>query len=121
MLINLSNHPSINWSAKQRNAAKRKFGEVIDLAFPQISPYSTTEQVKNRAEKFLKKILEIIKYSKDKTNAVHLMGEFTFVYHLVLMLKRKKITVVASTTDRLTQEENGKKIVTFNFVKFREY
>lgn len=121
MLINLSNHPSSNWSEKQLNAAKRKFGEVIDLSFPHISPYSSTEQVKNKARKYVKDILSIIKDSKDRTNAVHLMGEFTFVFHLVSMLKKKKIPVVASTTQRLVEEKQGKKIVSFNFVRIREY
>lgn len=121
MLINLSNHPSKNWSAKQIDAAKRKFGKVIDIPFPYISPYATTEQVKNKAKSFLKDILFLIKNSKDKTNAVHLMGEFTFVFHLALMLKKKKILVVASTTERLVEEKHNKKIVTFNYIKFREY
>lgn len=121
MLINLSNHPSSNWSEKQLNAAKRKFGEVIDLSFPNISPYATTEQVKIKTKKFLKDILFIINNSNDKTKAVHLMGEFTFVFHLALLLKKKRIPVVASTTQRLVEEKQGKKIVSFNFVRFREY
>jgi len=121
MLINLSNHPKEKWSAKQINAAKRKFGEVIDLSFPHISPYSTTEQVKNKSKKYLKDIKLIIKNSKDKTNAVHLMGEFVFVFHLTLLLKKNRIPVVASTTQRLVEEKSGKKIVNFNFVKFRGY
>lgn len=121
MLINLSNHPSSNWSEKQLKAAKRKFGKVIDIPFPHISPHLTTEKVKNKTKKFLKYILTILKNSKDKTNAVHLMGEFTFVFHLALLLKKKRISVVASTTQRLVEEKHGKKIVNFNFVKFREY
>jgi hypothetical protein len=37
------------------------------------------------------------------------------------MLKRKKIPVVVSTTNRIVEEKDGKKIVSFDFVKFREY
>lgn len=120
MLINLSNHPSDKWPQKQLNAAKRKFGKVFDIPFPHISPFATSIQVYNKAEKYLKEILSIIKNSTDKNNAVHLMGEFTFVVFLFELLKKKKIPVVVSTTNRLTEEKDGKKIVTFNFVKFRE-
>ncbi|MGQ9848195.1 MAG: hypothetical protein ACUVQP_11950, partial [Bacteroidales bacterium] len=59
--------------------------------------------------------------SSDKFNAVHLMGEFTFVYNLVNLLKKKNIKVIVSTTDRIVEESDGKKIVTFQFVRFREY
>ncbi|GAB4144382.1 MAG: hypothetical protein Fur0015_12300 [Ignavibacteriales bacterium] len=120
MLINLSNHPSNNWKERQKKAAKRKFGEVIDIPFPQISPFATSLQVKKKAENYLQKIISIIKNSNDKNNAVHLMGEFTFVIYLYELLKKRKIQVVVSTTNRLTEEKDGKKIVTFNFVKFRE-
>ncbi len=121
MFINLSNHPSNIWSPKQINAVKKNFDNVIDIQFPDISPYATTNQVIAKAEKYFVDILKIIKNSTDRRNAVHLMGEFTFVYHLAFMLKKKKIPVVASTTKRLVEEKGGKKIVTFNFVKFREY
>lgn len=121
MLINLSNHPSNTWSVKQMNAANRKFGKVIDIPFPNISPYASTNQVINKAEKYSCKVLEIVKDTIDKKNAVHLMGEFSFVFHLATILKKKKILVVASTTERLVKEKAGKKIVSFNFIRFREY
>jgi hypothetical protein len=121
MLINLSNHPKVNWSEKQSSAALRKYKSVFDLPFPYIYPNANSNQVKSKAEFYLKKILQLLKNSPDKNNAVHLMGEFTFVYHLAAMLKRNKIHVVVSTTDRIVEEKNRKKIVTFNFVRFREY
>ncbi|MCX7874623.1 MAG: hypothetical protein N2321_00490 [Melioribacteraceae bacterium] len=120
MLINLSNHPSNNWSSQQLNAAKRKFGKVVDLPFPLISPKANTKQVTAKAEKYLLKIIDLLKSSDDKNNAVHLMGEFTFVFLLGQILKKKKIAVVFSTTNRIVEEKDGKKIVTFNFVRFRE-
>jgi hypothetical protein len=121
MLINLSNHPKNNWSQKQLSSALRKYKSIVDLPFPHISPNATSNQVKSKAEKYLQKIFHLLKSSNDKSNAVHLMGEFTFVFHLATMLKRKKIPVVVSTTNRIVEEKNGKKIVTFNFVRFREY
>ncbi|MCS7054492.1 MAG: hypothetical protein NZM09_12290 [Ignavibacterium sp.] len=119
MLINLSNHPSYNWSQKQINAAKRKFGKIIDIPFPHISPFASTTQVSKKAEKYLNEIMSIIKSSADKINAVHLMGEFTFVILLYELLKKKKVPVIVSTSNRVVQEKNGKKIVLFDFVKFR--
>jgi hypothetical protein len=44
------------------------------------------------------------------------MGEFTFVFQLANMLKKRKIPVVVSTTIR-----NANKNGSFNFVKFRQY
>lgn len=121
MLINLTNHPSSNWTEKQLKAANRKFGDVVDIPFPYISPFASSTQVQKKAKIYFDKILSLIKNTKDKSNAVHLMGEFTFVFNLTLMLKKKKIPVVASTTKRLVEEKDGKKIVDFDFVRFREY
>lgn len=121
MLINLSNHPSDKWSSRQLSAALNKYTSVVDLPFPHISPNATTSQVKSKAQSYLSKILKIISSSTDKNNAVHLMGEFSFVYHLVNLLKKKKISVVVSTTNRIVEESDEKKIVIFDFVRFREY
>lgn len=121
MLINLSNHPSNQWSSKQLNSAIKKYRYVYDLPFPQISPKASSNQVKVKAKKYYGKVLEIFNSSSDKFNAVHLMGELTFVFHLTQILKQKNITVIASTTDRIVDDKGGKKIVTFNFVRFREY
>lgn len=121
MLINLSNHPVAKWQEKQIQVAKKKYKEIYDIPFPYISPRLGTKAVQKKAERYLEKILELLKDSKDKNNAVHLMGEFTFVYHLVNLLKMKKIPVLCSTTDRIVEEVKDRKIVTFKFVRFREY
>ncbi len=121
MLINLSNHPSDKWSSKQLSTAVKKYKSVVDLSFPLISPKATTSQVKAKAKRYLQQIIKLIKASDNKKNAVHLMGEFTFVYHLTYLLKQKNISVVVSTTNRIVEENAGKKIVTFDFVRFREY
>lgn len=119
MLINLSNHPSNQWSDKQLKSALKNFKSVYDLPFPHISPKANSKQVKVKARKYFEKVLKILKSSEDKSNAVHLMGELTFVFYLAQMLKNKNISVIVSTTNRIVEEKNGKKIVSFNFVKFR--
>lgn len=123
MLLNFSNHPSSQWPAKQMNEAIRLFESVIDLEFPQISPYATEEDIINLSNVYLSKIIEI----KDlhPRFAVHIMGEFTFTYRMIYLLQQHNIPCYASTTERKTLEETEnhivKKTTIFNFVKFRKY
>lgn len=121
MLINLSNHPKDKWTAKQIKTAFKKYNSIVDIPFPLISPKANTKQVIAKAKKYYEIIVKLLKSSKDKNNAVHLMGEFTFVFHLVTMLKKKNIITIVSTTNRIVEEKDGKKIVTFDFIRFREY
>ena len=117
MLLNLSNHPSVNWSPEQLNAAKVQFGEVADLAFPHIDPTATTAEVKKIARYYVGEIA----HTKD-IKAVHLMGEMTFVVAVANGLKRRKMPVFCSTTKRtVLEEKDGQKTTQFTFVQFREY
>lgn len=124
MLINLSNHPSAKWKKSQCLAAEEKYGKIIDTEFPAVDPGASTEDVAELARQYLAKVMALI---KDKENdpqphAVHIQGEFTFVYKLVTLLKGQGITCVASTARRNVKElANGEKIVKFDFVRFREY
>jgi hypothetical protein len=115
MLLNLSNHPSVNWSKEQREAAEKQFGGVVDLPFPQIPSGATTAEVKALAQTYLEKI-------PPSVSAVHLMGELTFVVALVRLLQKNKIKVVASAAERqVLEEKDGIKTAKFQFVQFREY
>lgn len=121
MLINLSNHPSEKWHNNQLSEANRIFGVVIDLPFPHIPPNESPEFIKNLASSYLQKVLDIFSSSKDKKNAVHIMGELTFTYNLINLLKKENIICLASTTDRNAFENGNEKISIFDFVRFREY
>lgn len=121
MLINLSNHPSENWSRRQKLAAEKKYGKVVDLAFPKINPETSSAQIKNKAGKYLDRCLRLIDKSSGETCAVHVMGESTFTFALVTELKQNNITCVASTTDRNVSETSSSKTSYFAFVRFREY
>ncbi len=123
MLLNLSNHPSSSWSEKQSNTAKQLYGSIEDLPFPAIAPEWTTEQVAKLAYQYVMKCLDRLKgIPPDKENAVHIMGELTFCYALVNRLREKGIACIASTTKRNTINlSEGKREVTFQFVKFRSY
>ena len=123
MLINLSNHPSKVWSKKQIDIAEKEFTRVIDIDFPNINPEWDTQEVKKLVAQYHEKINETLKqnFKNKEQNAVHVMGEHTFIFHLVKSLKSSGIICVASTTKRIVEEKEGKKIVQFSFVKFREY
>lgn len=121
MLINLSNHPSKNWSARQKEAALSKYAKIYDLPFPDIDPNDTEKQISEMAFTYLDKIQKIIANIDCQDSAVHIQGEFTFVFKLVTLLKSSNINCLASTSQRKVQELEGKKIVEFNFVKFRSY
>lgn len=119
MLLNLSNHPSPSWDSHQSQTAREQFGEVVDMPFPPINPTATTEEIHQLAQQYAETIIQ--QYSQENL-VVHLMGELCFSFALLKLLQEKGIRVVASTTKREVKEmENQQKVVSFSFVKFREY
>ena len=122
MLINLSNHPSANWSVQQL-AAVQVYGKVIDLAFPDVDPSGNEEYIRILREDYLKIIDDICRDDKNSisTVTVHIMGEMTFTFAMVHALQKRNITCIASTTERVSSENSGIKTSEFRFVRFREY
>lgn len=119
MFINLSNHPSANWSAEQKNTAEKLYGEIIDLPFPVVDPAGDEEYIDSLAEDYCRQVLEL---SRDRNVTVHLMGEMTLSFALVQRLQTEGITCVASTTERVTNETpDGHKESFFKFIQFRKY
>jgi len=121
MLINLSNHNSNNWSEAQWNSATKDYNVIIDIDFPVVDPNWSPDEVSYLAFTYSQKCIKLLKNSTDILNAVHIMGEMTFCFALINILKKEGIMCVASTTERNTMEINGKKTSVFNFIKFREY
>lgn len=121
MLINLTNHPSNNWPERQNKFAIADYKEIYDLPFPNINPNDTEKQITETALIYLVEIQKILDHFPNQNNAVHIQGEFNFVFTLVSMLKAKNIKCIASTSNRNVIMQNGKKIADFEFVKFREY
>lgn len=124
VLINLSNHPSSLWSEKQKEEAKRLFGEIVDIKFPLISPNASSDEVLHIAYDLLKEI-ESYKSKYEEIN-VHIMGEFSLTVIMVQLLYSIGIRCFVSTTDRKVKEEVNEKGETvkttvFDFVRFREY
>ena len=133
IFINISNHPSDKWTEEQKAAAIcPKTGQqlpIVDIPFPRIDPNADKIEIVNLSYKYGERILKEIWeresrfYRMDYSSVIHIMGEMTFTYQLVQQLKGYGFIVVASTTERIVQEENpdGTKTVQFKFVKFREY
>lgn len=117
MLINLSNHPSDRWSPAQRQAATAEYGEIMDIAFPAIPPAASTTEVHHLVQDTLARITE-----QTDLQAVHVMGEMTYVYAMVTQLQAVGIPAIASTSQRNTIDHpDGTKTVQFEFVQFRPY
>ncbi|MCR5123421.1 MAG: hypothetical protein K6B74_13495 [Ruminococcus sp.] len=117
--INISNHPSERWSDKQKSTAER-YGEIVDLSFPPISPYADSDEIDRLVSEYCGKTEE------HDCAAVMVQGEFVFTYRLVGRLKEKGITVLSACSERRAAEhtdESGNTVKTseFVFVGFREY
>lgn len=122
MLINLTNHPKDSWSEDMMNEAMSQFHSITDLPFPEIDPESDENALETLAQSYLKKIDRILDNSANNSNAILIMGEFTFCYKLINLLKRNNLKCIATTSQRDTiQLERGQKKAFFKFVKFREY
>ena len=117
MFINLSNHPSSGWGKEQLTAAQR-IGDIVDLPFPPVAPGASADEVKQMARELVEHILEM---GDPATLTVHIMGEMTLTYSVVAALCPLGVRCVASTTERMVTEVDGKKVSEFHFVQFREY
>lgn len=97
MFINLSNHALQNWSTKQKEEAE-KYGELIDLPFPNISPYADSVEIDRLVEKYFNKVMGY------HNPVVMLQGEFIFTFRLATKLKAAGIKVVAGRSERIVVE-----------------
>jgi hypothetical protein len=128
MLINLSNHPYEKWDETQKQAAIEAFGRVEDYPFPPIDPTASSAEVLELAHEYAREckmrfyFADIPVGQVAENHAVHVQGEFTFTFQVVLLLKAEGVRCVASTSHRKTVDlGNGKKKLQFSFEQFREY
>ncbi|WP_455623657.1 CRISPR-associated protein [Parabacteroides sp.] len=118
MFINLSNHPSSNWSEKQL-AAAHLHGDIVDCPFPDIPAAEGEAYVSSLSVKYAHEIIERYDPSED---VVHIMGEMCFSFALIRLLQEAGFVCVASTSERIVKEDYpGHKEVFFNFIRFRQY
>jgi hypothetical protein len=112
--INISNH--FKWSAEQRDAA-RAIGEVVDVAFPNVSPHATHAEVLRQAEPLLAVV--------GPDDVVFCAGEMTLVFYILSQCRLRGNRIVTATTERLgveTPQPDGsvKKEFVFKFVQWRD-
>ena len=88
MFINYTNHPSASWGEKQTDEAK-KYGEIVDMPFPNISPQMTAQELMKQAKEHGDNIITVVEY--EENSAVLCQGESVFTYMLVNYLLSKKL------------------------------
>jgi CRISPR-associated protein Csx16 len=118
LFINLSNHPSRDWSEAQRAAARALAPEILDRRFPEVPPEADTAEIAARADELVGQLIQ------EHPGVTHAMvqGEFTLAHMLVRRLQRRGIVCLAATTRREVLEDCGAvKTTRFEFVRFREY
>jgi hypothetical protein len=120
MFVNLSNHPSTNWSEAQAASAREIGGEIHDISFPEIPGSWDTSQVTCLAEELANRIFAL------SPEAVMVQGEATAVYWIVRDLCCKGVLCYAATSRRVahmvsTFEGATVKQSEFEFVRFRRY
>lgn len=116
MLINFSNYPSEKWQSNQKKEAEKKYGKVMDMAFPTVDPEFDSDEVEAMVQEYIPRIQGL------DPDAVLIMGEMTFTYKMIKKLKENSIPCIASTTQRRVQDkEGGQKVSIFKFIRFRKY
>ena len=119
VFVNLSNHPSVDWSEEQKKAALA-YGGIIDVPFPSVPSSCSDKAMQKLADKAVGAVGKAAYPAREVT--VHVMGEMTLTYRIVNKLKARGIRCLASTSDRVANDlGNGEKISQFHFVEFREY
>ena len=118
--VNFTNHPFENWSDEQKKAAQTIGGEIKDLPFPAISPDMSGEQIKELANSYVEKIVEM------SPSCVLCQGESVFSALMAFTLTSKNIKTVSAVSERKTleyQDESGRTVKksTFEFCGFRDY
>lgn len=119
IFINISNHPYSTWTEDQL-AAARQYGDLKYLEFPAVNPEWGDNAISDAAGRLVREIREMAPDPESAT--LHIMGEMTLTYSLVETFKALGYRCVASTTERHSwTDEQGNKVTSFRFVRFREY
>lgn len=115
VFANVSNHRKETWDENQTQAALALAEHIEDVPFPAVPPDADEKAIEALADECLSRIPPV-------TSHALVQGEFTLTVALVRRLQARGITCLAATTERQVEEaDNGRKISTFRFVRFREY
>lgn len=109
MVINVSHFPSWTWKKEELSEAEEKFGEIVDVQFPRhIDESLDSADLKKIADRLMK---DIKSEAGSREFSCLVSGEKGVEYHLIKMLKEKKIPVF------YVMKKIGKK---FRFAGFRQ-
>ena len=114
VFVNFTNHPMKFWDENQKKEAE-KYGEIIDIPFPNVEPDRDEVYIEELAEQYVKKILNV------QPSAVLCQGEFSLCYQMIRKLRERGIKVLAASSKRTVEVTGNKKEVTFQFERFRFY
>ena len=121
MLINLSDFPSSDWTARQRENAKAAYGVIQDLPFPSVNPAWKEEQVLEVAMEYVTRCLDLLPPQKNQS-AVLISGESTFTVTFVSRMHQEGVPCIAATSEPYTETlRGGGEKVHYRFVRFRRY
>ena len=119
--VNFTNHTSSKWAPSQVEAAE-KYGNIVDVPFPAVSPTATKGEIEAMADKAVAEILE------QHPDVVMAQGEFTLTFAVVRKLQKAGVRCVVACTRRRTDEEVQRLSAQgltregmFEFMGFREY
>lgn len=117
LFVNLSNMHTNKWPKDRLQGAidLSEGGEIINVAFPVLSAEATKEEVYEKSEAIVEKVMSY------KPDIVFCMGEFSLCFRIVSLLKEKGIKVVTVCNERVISNEDGKSISGFKFIQFREF
>ncbi len=123
VFLNLSNHPIVNWSETQLQAARAlKHGEPMELpgGMPKIAPQADEKEISTLAAELASRVHSL------GAKGAFVASDFTFAFQLIQQLKKLDIHCYATTSERRTQETPApdgttRKVTEFQFVRWREY
>jgi hypothetical protein len=120
--VNISNHPSANWSQDQKNAVYSQFGtgRIVDVPFPNVDPLDSTEEIEKIALALVAVVL-----TEHNPRYVMVQGEFTLTFTMTVLFQKAGLDVVVATSERKVEETvlpdgSTQKKAIFNFVQFRK-
>lgn len=119
MFINLSNHPSQDWSSEQLKVARQFGGDIVDIPFPSVPAVAGEDDITSLAKEYA---ADMVSRYEPRQDVFHVMGEMCFSFALIRLLQQAGFVCVASTSERIVREvKPGYKEVFFKFIRFRQY
>lgn len=119
VFVNFTNHPSAEWGQAQRTAARR-YGHIVDLAFPQVPASAGPDAVAALAQHWAAQLLAL------DPACVLCQGEMTLCFLVVQHLLAQGVPVVAACSERRAEQwtDDGGIVhrrAVFEFVGFRPF